>query len=115
MLAPAGNAGDVVGMPQKPAMEYKVEGGRAGRFIIRSCFGGNHANFIASGSEVGGQPCMCCLDGQKPLWPCSHLDALHDACSILTAVPGSVVTRTCALRTAGCTSGIELPGTCWPG
>ena len=43
-------------MPQKPSMEYKVEGGRAGRFIIRSCFGGNHANFIASGSEV----CFCC-------------------------------------------------------
>ena len=51
-VAGAGNAGDVVGMPQKPMMEYKVEGGRAGRFIIRSCFGGNHANFIASGSEA---------------------------------------------------------------
>ena len=40
-------------MPTKPSMEYKVEGGRHGRFIIRSCFGGNNANFIASGSEVG--------------------------------------------------------------
>ena len=39
-------------MPTKPSMEYKVEGGRHGRFIIRSCFGGNNANFIASGSEV---------------------------------------------------------------
>ena len=40
------------GMPHAPAMEYKVDQGRPGRFIIRSCFGGADCTFVAGGSEV---------------------------------------------------------------
>lgn len=44
---------EVPGMPHAPTMEYKVDQGRQGRFIIRSCFGGADCTFIAAGSEVG--------------------------------------------------------------
>ncbi|KAK9828799.1 hypothetical protein WJX72_002132 [[Myrmecia] bisecta] len=40
-----------VAMPGSPLVEYKVEEGRQGRFVIRTCFGGSLANFVASGSE----------------------------------------------------------------
>jgi hypothetical protein len=33
-------------------MEYKMDPNRQPRFIIRSCFGGSNAAFVASGSEV---------------------------------------------------------------
>ncbi len=36
----------------EPAMEYKMDPNRQPRFIIRSCFGGSNASFVASGSEV---------------------------------------------------------------
>ena len=39
-------------MPHVPTMEYNVDQGRQGRFIIRSCFGGADCTFIAAGSEV---------------------------------------------------------------
>ncbi|EIE21969.1 WD40 repeat-like protein [Coccomyxa subellipsoidea C-169] len=35
----------------EPAMEYKMDPNRQPRFIIRSCFGGSNASFVASGSE----------------------------------------------------------------
>ncbi|KAK9813826.1 hypothetical protein WJX73_000377 [Symbiochloris irregularis] len=41
----------IAGMPHSPAMEYKVDQGRPGRFIIRSCFGGADCTFVAGGSE----------------------------------------------------------------
>ena len=61
LLSPACNNGmvdadeevEVSGMPHAPTMEYKVEQGRQGRFIIRSCFGGADCTFVAAGSEVG--------------------------------------------------------------
>ena len=37
-------------------MEYKMDPNRQPRFIIRSCFGGSNAAFVASGSEVRDQP-----------------------------------------------------------
>ena len=38
---------------KEPAMEYRMDPNRQPRFIIRSCFGGSNAAFVASGSEVG--------------------------------------------------------------
>ena len=37
---------------KEPTMEYKMDPNRQPRFIIRSCFGGSSAAFVASGSEV---------------------------------------------------------------
>ncbi|CAK0785253.1 hypothetical protein CVIRNUC_008459 [Coccomyxa viridis] len=36
---------------KEPAMEYRMDPNRQPRFIIRSCFGGSNAAFVASGSE----------------------------------------------------------------
>ena len=44
-------------VPRAPTMEYRVEPGRQGRYVIRSCFGGSNAAFIASGAEA------------RPSWP----------------------------------------------
>ena len=33
-------------------MEYRMDPNRQPRFIIRSCFGGSNAAFVASGSEA---------------------------------------------------------------
>ena len=43
-------------MAREPAMEYRMDPNRQPRFIIRSCFGGSSAAFVASGSEVR---CRC--------------------------------------------------------
>ena len=45
-------ADELAGMHREPAMEYKMDPNRQPRFIIRSCFGGSNAAFVASGSEV---------------------------------------------------------------
>ncbi len=45
-------ADDAAGVVREPAMEYKMDPNRQPRFIIRSCFGGSSAAFVASGSEV---------------------------------------------------------------
>ena len=37
---------------KEPAMEYRMDPNRQPRFIIRSCFGGTNAAFVASGSEA---------------------------------------------------------------
>ena len=44
-------AGLLPDVPRAPTMEYHVEPGRQGRFVIRSCFGGINAGFVASGAE----------------------------------------------------------------
>lgn len=51
----------VAGMPHSPVMEYKVDQGRQGRFIIHSCFGGADCTFVASGSEVWVACCLCAM------------------------------------------------------
>ena len=50
-------------VPRAPTMEYRVEPGRQGRYVIRSCFGGSNAAFIASGAEA------------RPSWPCLSVAA----------------------------------------
>ena len=50
LLAPG--ADELASMHREPAMEYKMDPNRQPRFIIRSCFGGSNAAFVASGSEV---------------------------------------------------------------
>ncbi len=47
-------------------MEYKMDPNRQPRFIIRSCFGGSSAAFVASGSEVS--------------WPLSGIIGVTSAC-----------------------------------
>ncbi|KAK9832688.1 hypothetical protein WJX81_000101 [Elliptochloris bilobata] len=44
-------SGPLPDVPRAPTMEYHVEPGRQGRFVIRSCFGGSSAGFVASGAE----------------------------------------------------------------
>ena len=51
MLLPC-RAEEAAGVVREPAMEYKMDPNRQPRFIIRSCFGGSSAAFVASGSEV---------------------------------------------------------------
>ncbi len=44
---------------KEPAMEYRMDPNRQPRFIIRSCFGGTNAAFVASGSEACSPPSYC--------------------------------------------------------
>jgi len=47
---------------KEPAMEYRMDPNRQPRFIIRSCFGGTNAAFVASGSEVKALSCLVTVE-----------------------------------------------------
>ena len=79
----------VPGVPVQPSMEYKVDQGRQGRFIIRSCFGGADCTFVAAGSEVS-----LWLKHYVPLPQiCSSICQAHHHCLPL-AFPGVLNVKT---------------------
>lgn len=52
LTAPDRHAEDAVRASKEATMEYRMDPNRQPRFIIRSCFGGSNAAFVASGSEA---------------------------------------------------------------
>lgn len=105
------------GMPHSPAMEYKVDQGRPGRFIIRSCFGGADCTFVAGGSEVSApfksEPAMKSASPARPGQVHGSLRALLDTSTFCDASCVSPYASRLPCRTAVCTSGIAPQGTCW--
>ena len=101
-------------------MEYRMDPNRQPRFIIRSCFGGTNAAFVASGSEARPGPLLGMQI--RYCYPPLFLELAGLQEGILArqreACAGYHYNAMCPARcvqcrTAGCMSGTETAETCW--
>ena len=91
-------------------MEYRMDPNRQPRFIIRSCFGGSNAAFVASGSEAR-------LSASQPhtsspfLMQALHILRCHGRIEALWDNASPVGVQCCSGR--GCLQGLSgcTPGT----